>query len=199
MKPRHAVQGINRFAARLSGAVTEWVGGTIAFAAALLLIVLWLVLGPVFHFSDTWQLVINTTTTIVTFLMVFLIQRAQNKDARAASLKLNELIASIEGASNRLVDVEDLSEEELATLHQHFRRLVEMSKRDSSLMRSHSVEEAAARHEVKRAGHGSRRGGRRSRGRSRGTTPAAKTPNATAKAPNATAKAQTTTARSQHS
>jgi low affinity Fe/Cu permease len=199
MKPRHAVQGINRFAERLSGAVTRWAGGTIAFAAALLLIVLWLVSGPVFHFSDTWQLVINTTTTIVTFLMVFLIQRAQNKDARAASLKLNELIAAIEGASNRLVDVEDLSEEELVTLHKHFRRLVEMSKRDSSLMRSHSVEEAAARHEVKQAGHGSRRAGRRSRGRSRGTTSAAKGPSATAKAQTTTARAHTTTAKAQPS
>jgi low affinity Fe/Cu permease len=199
MKRRSAVQGINRFAARLSGAVTEWAGGTVAFAAALLLIVLWLVSGPIFHFSDTWQLVINTTTTIVTFLMVFLIQRAQNKDARAASLKLNELIAAIEGASNRLVDVEDLSEEELATLHQHFRRLVEMSKRDSSLMRSHSVEEAAARHEVKQAGHGSGRARRRSRGRSRGATSPAKSPNATAKAQTATAKSQTTTARAQTS
>jgi low affinity Fe/Cu permease len=199
MKRRSAVQGINRFAARLSGAVTEWAGGTVAFAAALLLILLWLVSGPIFHFSDTWQLVINTTTTIVTFLMVFLIQRAQNKDARAASLKLNELIAAIEGASNRLVDVEDLSEEELATLHQHFRRLVEMSKRDSSLMRSHSVEEAAARHEVKQAGHGSGRARRRSRGRSRGATSPAKSPNATAKAQTATAKSQTTTARAQTS
>jgi low affinity Fe/Cu permease len=199
MKRRSAVQGINRFAARLSGAVTEWAGGTVAFAAALLLILLWLVSGPIFHFSDTWQLVINTTTTIVTFLMVFLIQRAQNKDARAASLKLNELIAAIEGASNRLVDVEDLSEEELATLHQHFRRLVEMSKRDSSLMRSHSVEEAAARHEVKQAGHGSGRARRRSRGRSRGATSQAKAPNATAKAQTATAKNQTTTARAQTS
>ena len=182
MKRRRVVQGINQFAQRLSGAVTEWAGGTVAFAAALLLIVLWLVLGPVFHFSDTWQLVINTTTTIVTFLMVFLIQRAQNKDARAASLKLNELIASIEGASNRLVDVEDLSEEELATLRQHFRQLVEMSKRDSSLMRSHSVEEASARHEVKQGGHRPRRAGRRPKGRSRGTASAAKAPHSTARA-----------------
>jgi low affinity Fe/Cu permease len=109
--------------------------------------------------------------------MVFLIQRAQNKDARATSLKLNELIASIEGASNRLVDVEDLSEEELSTLHKHFKRLVEMSKRDSSLMRSHSVEEAGARHEVKLASRGSRRSYRRPRTR-RGGPPGAKAPNA---------------------
>ncbi|HEX5031245.1 MAG TPA: low affinity iron permease family protein, partial [Candidatus Eisenbacteria bacterium] len=142
-----------KFAERLSGTVTEWAGGTMAFSMALLLIVGWVVLGPVFHFSDTWQLVINTTTTIVTFLMVFLIQRAQNKDARATSLKLNELIASIEGASNRLVGVEDLSEDELRTLHEYYRRLVEMSKRDGSIMRSHSIDEAVVRHERKRAGH----------------------------------------------
>ena len=165
MGRKRSASGFNRFAERLSGAVTEWAGGTAAFSMALLLIVGWVVLGPVFHFSDTWQLVINTTTTIVTFLMVFLIQRAQNKDARAASLKLNELIASIEGASNRLVDVEDLSEDELRTLHEHFRRLVEMSKRDASVMSSHSVEEAAARHEFKRAGHGPRRRRRRSTAR----------------------------------
>lgn len=143
----------NRFCERLSGTVAAWAGGTVAFAMALLLIIGWLVLGPIFHFSDTWQLVINTATTIVTFLMVFLIQRAQNKDARATSLKLNELIASLEGASNRLIDVEDLSEDELQTLRQYFRRLVEMSKKDASIMRSHSVEEAAARHEVKAGRH----------------------------------------------
>jgi low affinity Fe/Cu permease len=157
--------GFNRFCERLSGTVAAWAGGTVAFAMALLLIIGWLVLGPIFHFSDTWQLVINTATTIVTFLMVFLIQRAQNKDARATSLKLNELIASIEGASNRLVDVEDLSEEELQILRQHYRRLVEMSKKDASIMRSHSVEEAAARHEFKKSGHRPRRARHRSQSR----------------------------------
>jgi len=137
-------------------------GHPIAFVAAFGLIVGWLVTGPIFGFSATWQLVINTATTIVTFLMVFLIQRAQNKDARATSLKLNEVIASIEGASNRLVDVEDLTEDELKTLHEHYRRLVEMSKRDGSIMRSHSVDEAAVRHETKRGGHRPRSRRRRS-------------------------------------
>jgi low affinity Fe/Cu permease len=168
MSRQRRARSFNRIAERLSGAVTAWAGGTSAFVAALLLIVGWVVLGPIFHFSDTWQLVINTTTTIVTFLMVFLIQRAQNKDARAASLKLNELIASVEGASNRLIDVEDLSEEELETLRMYFRRLVEMSKRDASLVRSHSVEEAATRHEVKLSGRRSRRSYRRPRGKPRG-------------------------------
>jgi low affinity Fe/Cu permease len=94
--------------------------------------------------------VINTATTIVTFLMVFLIQRAQNKDSLALQLKLNELVAAVEGASNRLISVEDLSEAELQTLHQHYRRLVEMAKHDLKVTQSHSIEEAEARHELKR-------------------------------------------------
>ncbi len=134
---------------RFSRKVTEWTGSTWAFIVAFSIIVVWGATGPIFHFSDTWQLVINTGTTIVTFLMVFLIQRAQNKDARAVSLKLNEIVAAIEGASNRLIDVESLSEHELETLHRHYCRLVEMSKSDTSLTRSHSVEEADARHERK--------------------------------------------------
>src|SRR5581483_10692891 len=97
----------------LSEAVTRWTGSTKAFALAAAIIVVWAAVGPVFGFSDTWQLVINTGTTIVTFLMVFLIQRSQNKDAVAVHLKLNELVAAMEGASNRLIDVEALTEREL--------------------------------------------------------------------------------------
>ncbi len=88
------------------------------------IILLWAVTGPVFGFSDSWQLIINTGTTIVTFLMVFLIQHAQNRDTRAIQLKLNELIAAVEGASNRLIDVEDLEEEELEHLHARYQKLV---------------------------------------------------------------------------
>jgi low affinity Fe/Cu permease len=116
---------------------------------ALGIIIVWGATGPIFHYSDTWQLVINTGTTIVTFLMVFLIQRAQNKDAKAVSLKLNEIVAAIEGASNRLIDVEELSEKELDTLHAHYAKLVHMAKRDDKLTCSHSVEEAEARHSRK--------------------------------------------------
>jgi len=134
---------------RASEAVTHGAGSTPAFLAAFAIILLWLAVGPIFHFSDTWQLVINTATTIITFLMVFLIQRAQNKDARAVSLKLDELIAATQGASNRLISLEELSEKELETLHAHYRELVRMAKQDSSLLESHSVEEAAARHERK--------------------------------------------------
>ena len=127
----------------------RWTGSSWAFALAVLVVLIWLVTGPLFGFSDTWQLVINTGTTIVTFLMVFLIQRAQNKDAKAVALKLNELIAATDGASNRLIDVEDLSEDELDTLHAHFEALVEMAQRDSNLTRARTIEEAGVRHRSK--------------------------------------------------
>src|SRR5881275_771066 len=104
-----ASRSIERFAT-LS---TRWTGSTSAFVLAVGSIVLWLVTGPLFHWSDTWQLVANTVTTVITFLMVFLIQRAQNKDALALQLKLNEIVAALDGASNRLIDVESLDEKEL--------------------------------------------------------------------------------------
>lgn len=138
----------DRFEA-LSETVTQWTGGTSAFAIALLIVVVWAVLGPVFHYSDTWQLVINTGTTVVTFLMVFLIQRMQNKDALAIHLKLNELVAALEGASNRLIEVESLSERELKLLRRHYRELVSLSKGETDLGLSHSIEEARARHRRK--------------------------------------------------
>ncbi len=129
---------------KLSTKVTQWAGSTSAFTIAVLVILVWLASGPVFHYSDTWQLVINTGTTIVTFLMVFLIQRAQNKDSRALHMKLNELVAAMEGASNRLIDVEDLDEDEIAQLHDYYGRLVELAKQDRTLTRSHTIEEAEA-------------------------------------------------------
>ena len=136
-------------AERIARRATEWTGSTGAFLLAVLVIVGWAVTGPIFGFSDTWQLVINTSTTIVTFLMVFLIQRAQNKESRAMELKLNELIAAVHGASNRLIDVENLSEHEIATLHRHYEALVRMARKDLELTASHSIEEALGRHEAK--------------------------------------------------
>ena len=153
---RKAHSSFGRALERASQAVTHWTGSSWAFALAALVIVVWLTTGPLFHFSDTWQLVINTGTTIVTFLMVFLIQRAQNKDALAIQLKLNEIVAAIQGASNRLIAVEDLTEPELNALHEHYCRLAEMAKHDTDRLRSHSVDEAQARHEHKR--RSSRRG-----------------------------------------
>src|SRR4051812_13343481 len=113
-----------------SKVITQWTGSTGAFACALAVIILWALLGPVFRFSDTWQLVINTSTTIVTFLMVFLIQRAQNKDSLAIHLKLNEIVAAMNGASNRLVDVESLSEQELTQLHRYYTELAALCRRE---------------------------------------------------------------------
>lgn len=138
---------------RFSWHATQATGTSAAFVLALTVIVVWAATGPLFKFSDTWQLVINTSTTIVTFLMVFLIQRAQNKDALAIHLKLNEIVAALEGASNRLIDVEDLTEDEIKTLHKHYQRLVEMAKKDLELTQSHSVEEADARHQIKHRKH----------------------------------------------
>ena len=145
-KPRNLGQTLERFAR----AVTEWTGGSWAFGVAAGVIVVWSLTGPIFHFSDTWQLVINTGTTIVTFLMVFLIQRAQNKDALAIHLKLNEIVAALEGASNRLINVEDLTEDEVRTLHRYYESLVAMAKGDENLTASHSVEEAEQRARRKR-------------------------------------------------
>ncbi len=113
---------------RMARAISQFTGSTPAFVTAVLVVLIWAVIGPLFHYSETWQLVINTGTTIVTFLMVFLIQRTQNKDSPAVQLKLNEIVAALEGASNRLVNVEDLSEEELTTLHRHYQALAQMAK-----------------------------------------------------------------------
>jgi low affinity Fe/Cu permease len=148
--PKRQATTFGRAAERFSTSVAQWAGGTSAFVLACAVILAWLVSGPYFGFSDTWQLVINTGTTIITFLMVFLIQRSQNKDAMATRLKLNELVAAMKGASNRLIDVEELSEEELRVLQKHYARLVEMAKKDNDLTKSHSVEEADARHAHKR-------------------------------------------------
>ena len=142
---------MSRWLERLAGRVTEWAGGTSGFATAFAVVIVWAALGPVFRYSDTWQLVINTGTTIVTFLMVFLIQRSQNKESRAVQLKLNEIVAALEGASNRLIDVESLSERDLDVLHSHYGRLAELAAADADPARSHSVEEAERRHRRKRA------------------------------------------------
>ena len=123
-------------------AVTEWSGSSTAFASALAVVALWALAGPLFGFSDTWQLVINTGTTIVTFLMVFLIQRSQTKDSRALHLKLNEIVAGLEGASNRLINVEDLTEAEVRRLHDQYQRLAEIADCDTGTTGSHSIEEA---------------------------------------------------------
>jgi low affinity Fe/Cu permease len=137
---------------KFSKAITRFTGTTTAFGLALAVVLLWALLGPLFGFSDTWQLVINTSTTIVTFLMVFLIQRTQNKDSLAIHLKLNELVSAMQGASNRLIDVEALSEKELETLHRHYAELASLARTASDVTESHSVEEARERHSLKSRG-----------------------------------------------
>lgn len=134
---------------KLSRFFTVFTGTTTAFIMALSVVVAWLVTGPLFDYSNTWQLAINTGTTIVTFLMVFLIQRMQNKDSRALHLKLNELVASLKGPSNRLIDVEELTERELETLSTYYKRLAEMAKKEKDLSTSHSIEEAGELHRTK--------------------------------------------------
>ena len=120
---RPLTQAIEASFATMAARVSVATGSFWAFTAAVLTIVWWALLGPAFAFSDDWQLAINTGTTIVTFLMVFVIQHAQNKDMRALHLKLNEIVAAIDGASNRLIDVEDLSEHELELLYRRYRHL----------------------------------------------------------------------------
>src|ERR1041385_2193670 len=145
LPPHQPRSKLGRKLERFSQWATHWTGSSWAFSMAVLLLILWLVSGPMFHFSDSWQLVINTGTTIVTFLMVFLIQRTQNKDSLAIQLKLNEIVAAMTGASNRLIDIEDLSEDELSLLHEHFGRLAEIAKHEADLLQSHSIEEAETR------------------------------------------------------
>jgi low affinity Fe/Cu permease len=118
-------------------------GSAWAFAGAVLVIAVWLLTGPTFHFSDTWQLIINTATTIITFLMVFLIQNTQNRDAKAVHLKLDEMIRALKGARNKLVDLEDLSDEELKKLEEQFQRLRKKAEHDGT--RSHKAESAKSR------------------------------------------------------
>jgi low affinity Fe/Cu permease len=126
---------------------TRVTGSPWAFLIAALVIIVWAVTGPIFHYSDTWQLVINTGTTVITFLMVFIIQQSQNKESLAVQLKLNELIACDERASNRLIDVEDLSQEELEVLKKFYVKLSNLAKND--LHSSHSVDDAEHVHEAK--------------------------------------------------
>jgi low affinity Fe/Cu permease len=134
---------------RFASAATRFTGSVPAFALALAIIVAWAVTGPIFKFSDTWQLAINTGTTIVTFLMVFVIQQTQNKDGLAIQLKLNELVAALEGASNRLISVEDLTADDLRVLHEHYQRLAQRAKEAADTKESHSIDEAERRHKSK--------------------------------------------------
>ena len=138
--------GFEKFASK----ITKATGSSTAFILAFLVIIVWGITGPVFNFSNTWQLVINTGTTIITFLMVFVIQQSQNKDTVAIQLKLNELIAASATASNRLIDVEDLSAKELETLKKFYVQLSELAKKEIDIHSTHSIDEAQTMHQQKK-------------------------------------------------
>ena len=143
----------SNFFERFSDWATAATGSSAAFFIAIGVIVIWLVTGPVFDYSDTWQLIINTGTTIVTFLMVFLIQKSQNKDSKAVHLKLNELLASQEGSSNRMVNIEDLTEAELDHLYKFYIRLSNLAASDGDITRTHSID-AAEENQKRKSSHG---------------------------------------------
>ena len=134
---------------RFSSKVTSATGSPSAFIFAFVIVILWAITGPFFHFSDTWQLVINTGTTIITFLMVFVIQQSQNKDTKALHLKLNELIACNQNASNRLIDIEDLSANEIEVLKDYYVELSKLAGKEKDIFATHSLDEAKKDHEFK--------------------------------------------------
>ncbi len=134
---------------KMSNLATKATGTPLAFLIAFMVIVGWGLSGPLFHYSDTWQLVINTSTTVITFLMVFLIQQSQNKETTAIQLKLNELIAASKLTSNRLIDIEDISDEELNELKNFYRNLAQLSKHEQNIFSSHSLDEAKKKHSSK--------------------------------------------------
>ena len=138
-KPKH---GFRYYFEKSASFITRATGSPGAVIAACLVIITWGFTGPVFNYSNTWQLVINTGTTIITFIMVFIIQNSQNKETTAMQLKLNELIASNNKASNRLVSIEDLTEEELITLKKFYTTLAQLSDKEKDVFSSHSIDEA---------------------------------------------------------
>lgn len=145
---------------RFAGAVTRYAGSPTTFVSAALVVIVWACVGPIFGFSDTWQMVINTGTTIVTFLMVFLIQQSQNKDSEAVHLKLNELLASHRAASNRLVAIEELDHEDLDTLKAFYCQLADLARKDQELELTHSLDEARNLHASKTRSRSARVGAR---------------------------------------
>ncbi len=141
--------GLNKFFDKFSTKATKVTGSPWAFIIAFSAIIIWAATGPLLGFSDTWQLIINTSTTIITFLMVFIIQQTQNKDTTAIHLKLNELIAANKDASNRLVDAEDLTEEELQVLKKFYVKLSSLAQKEHNVHATHSVDEAKDNHAEK--------------------------------------------------
>lgn len=142
MTKKHSKSKGHSLFEKFSQMAVKATGSTYAFIFAFGMVVVWAASGPSFDYSETWQLVINTSTTIITFLMVFIIQKAQNKDSISIQLKLDELVAAHERASNRLVNVEDLTEDELKVLQEYYKKLSNITKKEQSLQQSHSIEDA---------------------------------------------------------
>jgi low affinity Fe/Cu permease len=148
-----AVKKPSRYAVLFSSAakaITRTTGRPATSIVALCVIVVWALSGPIFDYSDTWQLVINTGTSIITFLMVFVIQQSQNKDTIALQLKLNELIACQKNASNRLIDIEDLTEDELEVLKKYYIKLSDLAEKENDLYSTHSIDDAGEVHNQKK-------------------------------------------------
>lgn len=143
------MQKNNSIFEKFANTATSFTGSSTAFIGAVMIVLVWALSGPIFNYSETWQLVINTGTTIITFLMVFLIQKAQNKDSKAIQIKLNELIAANEKASNRIVDIEELSEKELDQLHHYYEKLSDFAQKDADIHSSHSIDEAKKNQDYK--------------------------------------------------
>ena len=134
---------------RFASSVTKATGTTAAFMVALSIIIIWSIAGPLFHYSENWQTFISTGATIITFLMVFLIQKSQNKDSLAIQLKLNELVAANEIASNRLLNAENMTEDELKVIHKYYTKLSDFAKKEETLQQSHSIDEVHNLHDIK--------------------------------------------------
>ena len=147
MQTKHKFSRLNFFE-KLASHVAKASGSNSAITIAFSIVLIWAVWGPFVHYSEQWQLLINTGTTIVTFLMVFLIQKSQNKDALAIQLKLNELVAAHELASNRLVDVENMTEEELKIIQKYYSKLSDFTKNEKNLQQSHSIDDAEGKHKI---------------------------------------------------
>ena len=133
-----------------ASSVTRATGSTLAFIIAFLMILIWALAGPFFHYSKTWQMVISTVPAVITFLMVFLIQKFQNKDSLAIQLKLNELVAAHEFASNRLLNVENMTEDELKVIHKYYSKLSDFIKKEDTMQQSHSIDETHELHDFKK-------------------------------------------------
>lgn len=157
MKHKLRFTGRHSIFDRFAGAITRAAGSPWTFMSAVIVVLVWAVSGPLLGYSESWQLVINTGTTIVTFLMVFLIQQSQNKDSLAIHIKLNELLASQQNASNRTISVEEMDEEDLQTLREFYFKLSQLAQKEGGIKSTHSLDDADDAHAMKERRRGRRK------------------------------------------